>query len=169
MSNNFKDYNIDNTDFFSLKGLNTEARVVNVVDGDTLVLIIFLFDKYFKFYSRISGIDTCEVRSNNKEIKEFGLAAKYRIIELLCPNKKISEIMCITKKQIIDLFKENICIVKIECFEFDKYGRLLANIFTTKNINLAKTLLEEKLAYQYDGKTKLNEEEQLNLLLNIIS
>ena len=164
MDLNFKDYNIENTSFFSLNGTKTQARVVNVVDGDTLVLIIKLFDKYFKFYTRIDGIDTCEVHSNNKDVKELGLVAKYRIIELLCPNKKINEIMCITKKQIIDIFKEYVCIVNIECFDFDKYGRLLANVSTLKNIDLGKTLLNEKLAYKYDGKTKLNEEEQLELL-----
>lgn len=162
--NNFKKYNIDNTIFFSLNGLKTQARVVNVVDGDTLVLIINIFDKYFKFYTRINGIDTCEIHSSNKDVKELGLVAKYRIIEILCPHKKVNEIMCITKKQIIDIFKDYLCIVNIECFDFDKYGRLLADIYTIDNINLSKILLDEKLAYKYDGKTKLNEEEQLNLL-----
>jgi len=160
------------TPFFSLKGIKTFARVVNVVDGDTLTLIIPIFNEYFKFYTRISGIDTCEIHSRNEENKEKGLKAKYRVIELICKNKKISDILCITKKQIIELFDKDIYIVWIECDNFDKYGRLLANIYLDKDLDLDKNdknnigciLLDEKLAYKYEGSTKLTEDEQIKIL-----
>jgi endonuclease YncB( thermonuclease family) len=143
-----------------MNGMNTFARVVNVIDGDTLSLVIPLFDKYFKFNVRIYGIDTCEIHSNDVEIKDKGLKAKYRVIEMLS-KKDIKDVLCISRKQIIDLFNANISIVWIECLDFDKYGRLLGNVFfDNKTKNIADILVSEKLAYRYDGGTKLTEEQQ---------
>ena len=157
--------------FFSLKGLKTYARVVNVIDGDTLTLIIPIFDDWFKFYVRLSGIDTCEIHSNNEENKEKGLKAKYRVIELICKNKKLTDIICITKKQIIEIFDKNVYTVWIDCEDFDKYGRLLAKVYLELKKNDVKTigeiLIEEKLAYKYEGNTKLSEEEQIKILQEI--
>jgi len=155
----FKYFNND-TPIFTMNGMNTFARVVNVIDGDTLSLVIPLFDKYFKFNVRIYGIDTCEIHSNDTEIKDKGLKAKYRVIEMLS-KKDIKDVLCISRKQIIDLFNANICIVWIECLDFDKYGRLLGNVFfDNKTKNIADILVSEKLAYRYDGGTKLTEEQQ---------
>jgi endonuclease YncB( thermonuclease family) len=155
----FKYFNND-TPIFTMNGMKTYARVVNVIDGDTLSLVIPLFDKYFKFSVRIYGIDTCEIHSNDTEIKDKGLKAKYRVIEMLS-KKDIKDVLCISRKQIIDLFNTNICIVWIECLEFDKYGRLLANVFfDNKTKSIAEILVSEKLAYRYDGGTKLTEEQQ---------
>ena len=54
----------------------------------------------------------------------------------------------------------------IECVDFDKYGRLLTNVFLNKedDKSISDILLEEKLAYKYNGDTKLTEEEQIKLL-----
>jgi endonuclease YncB( thermonuclease family) len=155
----FKYFNND-TPIFTMNGMKTFARVVNVIDGDTLSLVIPLFDKYFKFNVRINGIDTCEVHSNDVEIKDKGLKAKYRVIEMLS-KKDIKDVLCISRKQIIELFNTNISIVWIECLDFDKYGRLLGNVFfDNKTKNIADILISEKLAYRYDGGTKLTEEQQ---------
>jgi len=155
----FKYFNND-TPIFTMNGMKTFARVVNVIDGDTLSLVIPLFDKYFKFNVRINGIDTCEVHSNDVEIKDKGLKAKYRVIEMLS-KKDIKDVLCISRKQIIELFNTNISIVWIECLDFDKYGRLLGNVFfDNKTKNIGDILVSEKLAYRYDGGTKLTEEQQ---------
>jgi endonuclease YncB( thermonuclease family) len=155
----FKYFNND-TPIFTMNGMKTFARVVNVIDGDTLSLVIPLFDKYFKFSVRIYGIDTCEVHSNDVEIKDKGLKAKYRVVEMLS-KKDIKDVLCISRKQIIELFNTNISIVWIECLDFDKYGRLLGNVFfDNKTKNIADILISEKLAYRYDGGTKLTEEQQ---------
>ena len=156
------------TPFFSLKGLKTYARVVNVIDGHTITLIIPIFNECFKFYTRLSGIDTCEIHSHNEENKEKGLKAKYRVIELICKNKKLTDIICIPKKQIIDILDKDVYTVWIECDDFDKYGRLLVNVYLEIKKDNSKSigdiLIDEKLAYKYDGDTKLTEEEQIKIL-----
>jgi len=156
----FKSFN-NKTPFFSLRGIKTPARVINVIDGDTLTLIIPLFGNYHKFYVRINGIDTCEIHSKDDKVKELGLKAKYRLLELLS-GKKISDI---TNKQIIELFDIDIYIINVECEDFDKYGRVLANVFLNDGRSVSSILLEEKLAYKYDGKTKLTEEEQVQVIM----
>lgn len=150
---------------FSLSGLKTFARIANVKDGDTLEVIIPLFDNFYKFITRLKGIDTCETKTNNDDIKNIGLKAKYRVIELLTGKKYNS----IKKEEIKNIFEENKIIVTIEFYDYDKYGRILSDIFiydkNNKNkISLSSILLHEKLAYIYDGGTKLSTEEQLNIL-----
>lgn len=59
----------------------------------------------------------------------------------------------------------NIYGVYIECKEYDKYGRLLANVYTLdKHELISDILIKEKLSYHYDGNKKLTPEEQIVLL-----
>ena len=52
--------------------------------------------------------------------------------------------------------KINEVFVWIECFDFDKYGRILANVYKKEgDISLSNILLESRLAYIYDGGKKL--------------
>ena len=150
-----------NTKSFSLEGMSLKAKIVNVLDGDTVALVIPIFGDYYKFNSRMKGIDTCEIHSVDKDVKNKGLEAKCRLIELLTKQK----IKDLDRKSVISFFKDTNCIVWIECHEFDKYGRLLADIYLKKgDKSLSSILIEEKLAYLYDGKTKLGEKKQLEFL-----
>jgi len=147
------------TPMFSLNGIKTEARVVDVLDGDTIALVFPIFNQYFKYHIRLNGIDTCEIHSKNETLKNKGLKGKQRMIELLSGMKR-KELK--SKKDVVEFFDENISIIWLECLEFDKYGRLLGNVFIdNKKVNVCDVLLEEKLAYRYDGSKKLSEEEQI--------
>jgi endonuclease YncB( thermonuclease family) len=158
MNSIFDNYNND-IPFFSLKGINSQARVVNIIDGDTVVVILNIFNGFYKFYTRLINIDTCEIHSSNLELKEKGNTAKYRVIELITKNKYNN----LSKKDIIKILNENVYIVNIECDDFDKYGRLLANIFVDEK-NIGDILVDEKLAYRYYGDKKLSEIDQLKNL-----
>ena len=159
-----KKCNID-TPNFSLNGINTYAKVVNIIDGDTAVLIIPVLHTYFKFNCRLNNIDTCEVHSSNNKIKELGIKAKYRLIELIS-EKKLNYTNDVSKKDIQNIFNTKCFLVYIKCYDFDKYGRILVDIFLTENEKktISDILIIEKLAYNYNGQTKLTEEQQLNLL-----
>ena len=152
------------TPTFSLDGINTYAKVVSVIDGDTVVLIIPVLNTYFKFNCRLSNIDTCEIHSSNEKVKEFGIKAKYRLIELIS-KKKLNLEDDVSKKDIQQIFHTDCFLVYVKCYDFDKYGRLLLDLYLEKDEkSVSDILLEEKLAYFYTGKTKLNDEDQLNLL-----
>jgi endonuclease YncB( thermonuclease family) len=74
----------------------------------------------------------------------------------------------ISKKDLIEKLNKKCYLIKIKCGEFDKYGRLLGWLFnkdSVKTISIEQSfnhiLIKENLAYKYEGKTKLTEEEQL--------
>ena len=77
----------------------------------------------------------------------------------------------ITKKDLIEKLNKKCYTIKIRCGDFDKYGRLLGWLFSKDSIKTVPIeqsfnhiLIKEKLAYKYEGKTKLTEEEQTTLL-----
>lgn len=152
------------TSYFSLSGYNTCAKVVDVIDGDTVVIVVSFMNTFLKFNCRLINIDTCEVHSRNEKIKEKGLQARNRVIELL--SKQIVADLDLSRKDVRNIFKTNCCIVFVKCFEFDKYGRLLVDIYEKEDDteSISTMLVKEKLAYVYTGATKLTEDDQLEIL-----
>lgn len=120
--------------FFTFEGYNTQGKVVYVYDGDSVHVVIPMIgsNKLVKIKTRLYGIDTPELRI--AEQKEKGLLAKARLIELL------------------DETKFN---VRVECGEFDKYGRVLVTLYSKNYVkSLNQILIDEGHAYEYFGKTK---------------
>ncbi len=157
-----ENWNDDNTKLFSFNGLNCMCRVIDITDGDTIKVIINFKDEYYKIIVRLNNIDTCETRSKCEENKKLGLEAKKRIFNLIT-KKTIDDV---DKKYIKNELNKNCYQVYITCYDFDKYGRVLADIYSTPNNSesFSTILINEKLAYIYTGKTKLTEKEQIELL-----
>ena len=165
-------YNINNTSKFSLNKLFTDARVVDIYDGDTCTCIIPLFDSCYQFTIRLADIDTCEIKSKNIENKQLALEARKLLCQLISDD--FNNIDCnITRKELSHKLNEKSYIIKLKCGEFDKYGRLLGLLYNKDalvDISIDESfnhiMINKKLAYQYEGKTKLTEEEQIDLLKN---
>ena len=157
---NFNDYN---TQSFSFNGLNTMSRIIDITDGDTVKAIIPFKDSYYKIIIRLNNIDTCETRSKCEENKKLGLDAKKRIYNLI--TDKIAD-DDYNKKTVKKELNTNCYLVYLKCYDFDKYGRVLADIYKNENNDesFSSILIKEKLAYIYEGKTKLTEEQQIELL-----
>lgn len=153
------------TEIFSLNGMKTYARLVDVYDGDTGKVVFKLFDRYYKFTVRIKGIDTAELHSKNKLLREKALEARNRVIDFLSSGKiKVNNDS--SSKDIQILLDKNITIVYINCLEFDKYGRLLVDLQDIHFNSVNSLLINENLAYKYEGDTKLTEEEQIKLFID---
>jgi endonuclease YncB( thermonuclease family) len=165
ISHKFTEFNYNSTPHFTLNGKKMYGRVVSVYDGDTITIVLNIFNDFYKFNVRLSGIDTCEVKSKNEKNKELACFARSRLISLIT-NKDISETIVLKDRRMINNFlSKNVYCVWVECLDFDKYGRLLANICSHENSeNFSSMLIKEKLAYKYEGNTKLTEEEQLDSL-----
>ena len=148
---------------FTLSGLNTTGRLVDIIDGDSVSIILPMFNNFYKYHIRLSGIDTCEMRSKNEKCINLAIKARDTLLELVTRSKTRSETHSETRHEIRDILDRNVVIVFVKCLDFDKYGRLLANVFFD-NENLSEYLLKHKLAYTYTGHTKLTEEEQLEML-----
>lgn len=168
-----KSNNYYNTDQFSLNGIKQFCRIVDILDGDTLSVILLLNTQYYRFNIRLYGIDTCEIKSKNLEIHNKGIDAKNRIISLLCSSNKVTgfDANALSKKEIKDFFCNNFITAYISCKEFDKFGRTLADIYlyneecsdlneiTKKENSLSYMLVTENLAYPYFGETKMLDDE----------
>lgn len=143
--------------YFTLSGIKTRGRLIDVYDGDTVTCIFpILGENYFKFNIRLAGIDTAELKNKDVYEKMRAYKARHTILETCCDNYDLSE-NC-SRDDIKRYLSENEIFVKIECFDFDKYGRVLANIYKADKDNdicISDVLLENKLAYKYDGGTKI--------------
>jgi endonuclease YncB( thermonuclease family) len=122
---------------FSFQGINTTAKIVSIYDGDTCQCVIIYNKQFIRLKVRLNGIDTPEIRI--PEQKEKAIKAK-QYLEELCSN--------------------NGYIMFIECLGFDKYGRLLANLFFNKEDfknnkpSINTLMITSGHAYEYNGGTK---------------
>ena len=161
------DLNFDNhgisTPYLTLSGISTLGRLVDVIDGDSLSIVLPVFNNYYRYNVRVNGIDTCEMKSKSEENKRMALKARNTILDLVTEQTNQENL---TKKQIQHLLDEKVTLVWVECLDFDKYGRLLANIYKKQDDkqSLSEYLLEHKLAYKYGGSTKLTETQQLDVI-----
>jgi endonuclease YncB( thermonuclease family) len=116
-----------------------DVKVVNVVDGDTVDVDIYLgFGVELKDERvRIVGIDTEESRTSDKVEDLFGEKAKSRVKELMSEGAKL-----ITTE---DKHGEDMK---------GKFGRILGDFRLPSGKTLTETLIEEHLAVPYHGQSK---------------
>tara|TARA_A100001201_G_scaffold143468_1_gene145254 strand:- start:2010 stop:2426 length:417 start_codon:yes stop_codon:yes gene_type:complete len=120
-----------------------KAKLDRVVDGDTIDVHIDLgFDITVHKRVRLAGIDTPESRTRDLEEKKRGLAAKYRLTEILDQGSLV-----------------------IESKEVGKYGRVLGVLIIHPDnldlpINVNETLVEEGHAVEYNGGKKIKKKEK---------
>ena len=166
MESLYAPHTYDNTPYFSLEKTHCFARVVDVYDGDTVKLIMPLPQSnppmFFKFNCRLTGIDTSEMKSKQAENKERAVAARNLLITLC--NKQVEPPIgtMVNKKSIKKFFNDNVCLVFVHCGAFDKYGRLLVDLYADPDSpnSFTDVLITNNMGYAYDGGKKKTEDEQ---------
>lgn len=110
---------------FSLSGLTKLAKVVKVYDGDTITVVFKHNNAYNKWSCRLYGIDAPELHAG-------GIPARDFLSNLILHQ-----------------------IVSLECFEFEKYGRLLVTVYQlTQNedkLDINKLMVSADHAVPYFG------------------
>jgi len=128
-----------------------KAKVIRIIDGDTIVVDIDLgfYCWLFNQSIRLAGIDTPETRTKNSLEKEAGFLAKSFVENHIKPG----DIVVVTT--ILD--------------KTEKFGRILGNISTENGFNINQALLHENLAVSYNGQSNqqlaLDHEANLKLLM----
>jgi len=114
------------------------AQVLKVIDGDTIDLMIDLgFDIHHKIRVRLYGVNTPESRTKDAAEKEMGLKAKSFTKDWLDRHRWVF-VNTIPDKN-------------------DKYGRILARIYSSDQINDSKTaclntdIIQAGFAREYYG------------------
>jgi len=124
------------------------TEINRVLDGDTLDITIDLgFDLYKKERVRVAGVDTPEKRTKNLEEKALGIDAtnwlKEKLEGTLAGDDELS--------------------VRTELVGgTGKYGRRLGWLYIgDDSVSLNEQMIEEGLAWEYDGGTKKKDFEEL--------
>lgn len=152
-----------NTPEWSLQGQQLYGRIVDIYDGDTVTVVIPVQCSYYKYQARLEGIDTCEMKSTDVENKKNAIKARNRLMQLCGIECGLDTPL--TRKDIRALLDKQVVLVFVTCGAFDKYGRLLVSLSKDKGTqSFSQILLNEKLAYAYQGDTKLTEEEQKSVI-----
>jgi micrococcal nuclease len=105
-----------------------QARVVRVVDGDTVDLMIDLgFGIHRAQRVRLDGIDAPEIRGGDPLVKAAGLRTKAYLEEVLAEGK----------------------LIKLISTHYDKWGRAVGKIWREEGIEIGEELLKLGLAKPY--------------------
>ena len=121
-----------NTPLFTIRGM-IKAKVVSVYDGDTFDAV-FKFDrKYQRFKIRCLGYDSEEIRQplDCKDREEKKEKARKDRDELA--------------KWILDK------IIYLDCRGFDKYGRVLAKVYTESGMCVNTWMVQNGFGKSYDA------------------
>ena len=127
---------------FTLKGLKTKGRICDVYDGDTCKVVFRMNDEINRWNVRMTGYDTPEMRPPKSQAnRELEIAAAKQ-----------------AKSYLQSLIMNPEQLVYIKCGEFDKYGRLLGEIYIKKDDSKSvnQMMIEQGHGYAYDGGTKKN-------------
>jgi endonuclease YncB( thermonuclease family) len=149
--------NIKDVPEFSLNGIRTIGKVVDVYDGDTCKIILANSNVLMRFNCRLKFLDTPEMKPlRNKPNRDVeivnAMRCRNKLIQLVT-NCQLSLDDKLTKVQVKKLLNSNDKVIQVQCHEFDKYGRLLVELYLgDKTVNT--TLVEEGFAKSYNGGTK---------------
>jgi len=139
----------DNTQALNLDGYATEARVLDVYDGDTLTVAMPWKDGVYKFTIRILGINAEEIKGTTGDVKERANAARVLLAQNVIGGRFPIDSKT-TRAALRKFLDAHDCRVRVECKAFDKYGRVLANVYSMDgNACLSKVLLESGLVRSY--------------------
>ena len=119
-------------ELFSLDGtVVTECHVSNVYDGDSFTISAKFpqLSQPCSFKCRLGGVDTPELRTKDADEKKLAVCARDRVRDLVA----------------------NVGVQAITCGVFGKYGRLIVSVVLKGGMDLARLLIDEKLAVVYDG------------------
>ncbi len=145
---------IKNAPLFSLDGLKTKGKIIDIYDGDTVTIAILINNEIKSFKCRLFGIDTPELKGDTHEL---GIRARNKCIEyitngniILSPNIQYS------KENIREICETNYTLINVECGPFEKYGRLLVTLYTSSDnkVSINQQLINHGFAKPYFGKTK---------------
>lgn len=116
---------------FSFENYETFIKIIKIIDGDTITALFKYKDEFYKSNFRLNNIDTAEIHSKNINIKQFALETKQYLFTLII-NK----------------------ILKAKFLNFDKYGRILIDIFLENGETVSDNLIKGGYAKKYNGGTK---------------
>lgn len=132
------------------------CKILSVYDADTVRVALPMSDGTLsKFSVRLMGIDAPERKPPRKNSthdfeKIAAMRARARLLQIAVDPGTPLEFTGCAKSMCTDSKH----LVRLEAKMFDKYGRILGEIFTTDGMNVSSILKKEGWARPYDGNTR---------------
>ena len=135
-----KDVDMDEATYENVKPFIPDIRsgkVIRVYDGDTITIAARFhiegvhITNLFRYSVRLRRIDSPEMKTKNKKEKELAIRSRDALNNLIMGK-----------------------IVFLIDVEYDKYGRILADVITEDGVNVSDWMLREGYAVSYNGGTK---------------
>ena len=127
----------------------TKGRVIKVYDGDTVTISARIYvtetqtTKLFRFNVRLRGIDSPEIKTKHETERKLGIEARDGLRAFI-----LNEIVTLAN------------------VDYDKYGRILADIITKNGTNVSDWMLSNDYAVKYNGGTKHRPSEWTDISLD---
>ena len=139
---------------FTLNGSTMLGAVVDVYDGDTCTIAMMFHAEVVSFRCRLLGIDTPEMVGPSKQ---SALLARNALINMVSSQVFTSvEASRDDVRKHLDAHKK---LMKVECGDWDKYGRLLVTLYVNDGNSRAKScnqmLLDGGFGKEYSGGTRV--------------
>ena len=134
---------------FTFNGIITDAKIINIKDGDTITVIMNINDKVNIYNIRMYGYDAGSAKSRSKSTN--GIRARLLLINLLtsCGDKINDKMRSKDINKIIH--DENKKIIKIHLMGFDKYDEIFAKIFLNdQNKFVHEIMIDSNLVHPYE-------------------
>jgi endonuclease YncB( thermonuclease family) len=122
---------VDSIPKFSFNNYTTIIKIIKIIDGDTISAIFKFKDQFYKSNFRLNNIDTAEIHSKSESIRLKALGAKHFLFNLII-NKNLKATM----------------------LNYDKYGRILIDIYLDNGDSVSDKLIQGGYAKKYNGGTK---------------
>lgn len=140
---------------FSLDGTTMLGAVVDCYDGDTCTIAVMFHSEIVSFRCRLLGIDTPEIA--NAETKQAGLLARNALINMVS-SQTLTDVHA-SREDIRKHLEHHKKLMRVECGDWDKYGRLLVTMYVndgnTRAPSCNQMLLDGGYAVEYFGGTKV--------------
>lgn len=131
---------------FSLNGLKSWVRVVDVYDGDTITVVMHYNNNVYQFAIRLLGIDAPEIRSRDVMEKQRAILVRDRLFSMITGYDGSS----LSASTIVKMLLERVYLVWLDCHDFDAFGRILGDVYLELGVSsLSDELLKEGLVTGY--------------------
>lgn len=135
-----------NTNCIDLRGVQCDAKVVDVHDGDTVKLVIFYRGAPTKFTCRMMGYDSPELKQKENADTWRSVNDVLRAVT----NVSVSD-ESHSKMQLKALMDMNTKLVRAQFHGKDKYGRELVELFD-HGVSINTLLMEKHYNIAYNGR-----------------
>jgi len=125
------------------------CKCLDVINGDTCKVSYEISPGKYKIFNVFLSDMSCDdINSENKENKRYANLCKNRLLQLITFNFDIKINKNYSKKFIKELLNTKVYMILIKIEKFDKYGRILAKIYTSWSLfkSLQNYLISENFA-----------------------